>query len=321
MSTVGPAAPPALPTAGTGGGAGAAAVRPERPTAGHQMPGATGGPLPAGPATLRIPGPWLPATLLPGGSAGPGLVVELRLAMAPATTGSLHGRVLAGGSLLALDPGGHRLTPAPGLAALPEGARVPIELRVPASGAVVDDQAGLERLVRANAAPPPPLPVAADSGLAARLLVEWRRHETAGRPEQPVEAAARPAAPAEAAGGWRSLFDLAGALSLPVAPVLLWQRRPEAEDPAGEAGAEHLRLLVELSRLGRVAIDLRVDAVSLATTVTSTGPLDAGLRAGIGEVHAAAVEIAGRSGSLVFRVAPAAASVASSEGPNDDLTA
>ncbi len=102
--------------------------------------------------------------------------------------------------------------------------------------------------------------------------------------------------------------------------MLLRQERPEAEEPAGEAGVEHLRLVVELSRLGRVAIDLRVEAASLATTVTSAGPLDAGLRAGIGEACAAAVEIAGRSGSLVFRVVPAAVSLAPPHGPADHLT-
>ncbi|MEZ5863424.1 MAG: hypothetical protein R3D25_04880 [Geminicoccaceae bacterium] len=70
---------------------------------------------------------------------------------------------------------------------------------------------------------------------------------------------------------------------------------------------------------GRVSIDLRVDAHALATSVTSAEPLDAELRA-IGDVYAAAVELAGRSGSLAFRVAPSAAAVAPHAGPMDDLT-
>ncbi len=319
MSTVGPVGPPALPAGSTGAGTGPATVSAERPIAGQGTPAGAGAPVPSGPATLRIPGPWLPATLLPGGAAGPGLAVELRLATASATAASLLGRVLGGGSGLVLDQGGHLLTLTPRLAALPEGARLPIELRVPATGTVIDNRDGLERLVRPNAAPPPPLPVAPGAGLAARLLVEWRRAENAGRPDQPAEVSGRPAAPAEAASGWRSLFDLAGAGSVPVAPVLLWQHRPAPEDPAGEAEAEHLRLVVELSRLGRVAIDLRVDAVSLTTSITSAEPLERELRAGIGEVYAAAVELAGRSGSLAFRVMPAASAVAPAPGPIDGL--
>jgi len=313
VSTVGPAAgPPVLPAAGTGaGGVG-------RPTAGHQTPTGAGAPVPTSPATLRAPGPWLPATLLPAGAASSGLAVELRLATSPATAGALLGRVAAGGSALALDQGGHLLAMTLRLGDLPEGARLPIELRSPATGATVADRAGLERLVRSTAEPPPP--AVSGAGLAARLLGEWRRTRTDGRLDPPAEATARPAAAADGTGGWRSLFDLAGAGSLPVAPVLLWQHRPEREGRPEEPGVEHLRLVVELSRLGRVSIDLRVDAHALATSVTSAEPLDAELRAGIGDVYAAAVELAGRSGSLAFRVAPSAAAVAPHAGPMDDLT-
>ncbi|MEZ5862156.1 MAG: hypothetical protein R3D28_24835 [Geminicoccaceae bacterium] len=190
----------------------------------------------------------------------------------------------------------------------------------PAAGDTVADRAGLERLVaRLRPIVATPAPVAVGAGLAARLLAEWRRPERTGGPtRRPRRTPGRPVRPR--AGGWRSLFDLAGAGSLPVAPVMLRQHRPEPEDPAEAPGVEHLRLVVELSRLGRVAIDLRVDARTLATSLTSAGPLDAGLRAGIGEVYAAAVELAGRTGSLAFRVAPAAAIPGPPVRPVDDLT-
>lgn len=321
MSTVGPATgPPALPVAGAGAGGSPGSAG--RPTAKQQAPAGSGAPQPTSPATLRTPGPWLAATLLPGGAAGAGLAVELRLATAPASAAAFLGRVVAGGNGLALDQGGHLLSISTRLGDLPEGARLPIELRSTATGATVADRAGLERLVtqmRPNAGPLPPAQVAPGTGLAARLLVEWHRSGSAARVDASAEATAWTAASSESVGGWRSLFDLAGAASMAVAPVLLWQRHPEPEERAEEDGAEHLRLVVELSRLGRVSIDLRVDAHTLAASVTSARALDADLRAGIGDVYTAAVELAGRGGSLVFRVNPSAAAGAAGIGPGDDF--
>lgn len=275
-------------------------------------------PVPADAATRHTAGPWLPATLLPGKIAGSGLSVELRIPPSPASADALVARVVAGGSGLALDLGGPRLALAPKLVDVPEGARLPLELRLPGSGEIVTDRAGLERLL--SALPPPIGPaVPADAALAARLLAAWRR-PTGGGAESPGETASRQTETADAGTGWRSLFDLTGAGSAPVAPVALWRRPPDPEAPAGQTLTEHLHLVIELSRLGRVAIDLSADARKLATTVTATAPLDADLRAAIGGVHAAAVELAGRSGSLAFRVASPGASLASPARSPDGLT-
>ena len=303
--------------AGAAGRPATAPSTPGRPIASNPTNSRPASPVPTDAATRHTAGPWLPATLLPGKIAGSGLSVELRIPSSPASADALVARVVAGGNGLVLDLGGPRLALAPGLADVPEGARLPLELRSPGTMETITDRVGLERLL---ALPPPIAPaVAADAELAARLLAAWRRPNGGGA-ESAGETTSRQTETADAGTGWRSLFDLTGAGSAPVAPVALWRRPPDPEAPAGQTATEHLHLVIELSRLGRVAIDLSVDARKLATTVTGTVPLDADLRAAIGGVYAAAVELAGRSGSLAFRVASPGASLTLLPRSPDTLT-
>jgi hypothetical protein len=67
---------------------------------------------------------------------------------------------------------------------------------------------------------------------------------------------------------------------------------------------ERLLLTLDLSRLGRVTLDLRIDATRFHAVILSPAPLPAELRHGLAEALAAAAELAGRGAGLAFRIAP-----------------
>jgi len=282
----------------------------------------------------------LPARLLPAGVPGQdrptGLPVELRL-VDPGTgrssglVATVIGRTAERG--LVLDLGGHRLTLQHGAAELPIGATATIQLQLPGSVAPVGEKGALDRLIsawlgggsRTSAAATPAAAGATalvpDAGLAARLVADWRT--LAGR-------IPGVAAPASAAGndkrsslelriegetgrsifvdrdtGWRALFGLLGEAAEPAQPVTLWRRERGAKAPDDDAG--QLLLTLDLSRFGRIVLQLDTAAGRLRLVIASAEPLPQPLRSEIAEALRAAAEIAGLEPALVFRAAPAAA--------------
>ena len=294
---------------------------------------------------LRLPALLLPlaqhaASPQAAGSQAAGLAVELRLALPGGGSSASPGAGLVATVVdrladrgLVLDLAGHRLTVSRGLIDLPLGATLTLQLRLPGGRAFIDDAAGLERLVRTSANADAPgskaatlggdqgsMPLSPDARLAVRLLTDWR--SLAGR-------ATGQTAPASATGGartsslelrvdgesgrsmlldrdtgWRALFGLLGEAGEPVQPVTLWRReRSAAPDSDGE---ERLLLTLDLSRLGRISLDLRTSPGRLWVAIASPEPLPQPLRAQIGEAFAAAAELAGLEPALVFRGTAAA---------------
>ena len=290
---------------------------------------------------LRLPALLLPLASTAGSPPAAGLPVELQLALpgggrAAAGPGAGLVATVLGQTAdrgLVLELAGHRLSVARGLVDLPVGATLGLQLRLPGGAAMVADAAGLERLARTvvDAAPPGPKPAAPggspgaaplppDARLAARLLADWR--SLAGRATGPTAAASETTGSRGSSlelrvdgesgrsmlldrdTGWRALFGLLGEAGLPVQPATLWRRERSAL-PSGEA-EERLLVTLDLSRLGRISLDLRTGPGRLRLAIGSAEPLPQPLRARIAEAFAAAAELAGLAPALVFRAAPAA---------------
>jgi hypothetical protein len=307
-----------------------------RPAASPAAPGTDS------PAELNTSGLKVPARLVPAGQQvqhrATGLPVELRLldpgsggpaaGRAPGLLATVLGSSAAGG--LVLDLGGHRLTLPPGAVERPIGACLTIRLRLPGTTGLIGDRSTLDRLIgawlgqqtamSAEARPGDP-PLAPDAGLAARLIADWRamagRNSGVAAPQRDVSGK-RPSSRELRIDGetgrsllvdcdtdWRGLFGLLGQSAEPAQPVTLWRR----ERAAGGADdkEQQLILTLDLSRLGRIVLELGTAPGRLRLAVGSPEPLPAPLRAEIAEAFRAATALAGIEPALVFRAAPAVA--------------
>ena len=316
-------APPA-PAVGAVAGAGAGAATELRPSG------------------LRVQARLVPAGQ-PGRGGASGLPVELRLldpvrgkepqGRAAGLVATVIGRTPERG--LVLDLGGHRLALPPGAVELPIGATARLQLLLPGAVLPIGDETALDRLIgaglgggaRLSAAPATASsgPLLPDAALAARLGADWRT--LGGR--SPGAASAARAVPAASGGGrtsslelrveaenrrtmlvdretgWRALFGLLGEPVAALQPLTLW-RRDGGRRPADEA-VERLVLTLDLSRLGRVVLDLAAAPGRLRLAIGTVEPLPQKLRAALAETFVAAAELAGLEPALVFRAAPAAA--------------
>jgi|GEM_PF-5429956 len=296
-------------------------------------------------SAVEASGLKLSARLVPAGQHGhfraTGLPVEVRL-LDPATGGAAAGR--AAGLLatvigpsaergLVLDLGGHRLSLPPGAVELPIGATLTIQLQLPGSSVVVGEQGALDRLISAwldrgpkvPAGPQPAAghspPSAPDAGLAARLLADWRTlagrtpgtatpagEVTGKRPsslELRIDGDTGRSLLVDRDSGWRVLFGLLGEPKEPAQPVSLWRRERGADAPDDDA--RRLLLTLDLSRFGRVVLQLETGPGRLRLAIASAEPLPQPLRADIAEAFRAAAELGGLAPALAFRAAPAAA--------------
>jgi hypothetical protein len=234
-------------------------------------------------------------------------------------------RSTAGG--LVLDVGGGRVRLPPGLVDLPEGAVVGVQL-VPAGGAApIVDRPGLDRLLAGllagaaaaaadgdAAAAPEARRLSADATLGTQLLAAWRTlgQRGAGDQHHPgategdvrggsggfLEAEGRGSPPAEREATWRTPPALLTLVNGPAVQLNLWRREPD--DPA-EVAEAHVRLTVELSRLGDIAVDLRVTPSRVELLILSPTPLPEAVRAELGQAVAAAAELEHRTTRLAFR--------------------
>jgi hypothetical protein len=280
-------------------------------------------------ATSGAPRRWAVELRIVAAGAGPAGALRASAALGlPAT-------VVAGAATgaLALDLGPGRALLPPGLVDLPEGAVVAVQLVPPDGGVPIVDRPGLDRLLarlaRAAAAAGSDIddqPAAAasrehprmavDATLGARLLAEWRALGQRGagdrRPAATADGGVRGggAAPelepqaaqqGERDGAWRTQSALLAAAGSPPMPLILWRRH--AMDQAELAADAHLRLTLELTRLGSVVIELRVAPSRLEIMIRTPLPLPDALRAALGQAVAAAAALAGRAMWLSFRSA------------------
>ncbi len=290
---------------------------------------------------LRLEAFLLPTTTTASGPQAASLPVELRLTLPgggqPASgagaglVATVLGQTADRGFVLEL--AGHRLTVPRGLVDLPVGATLTLQLRLPGGTAFVAEAAALERLIRAtvdaaprasgNASPNGvggALPLVPDARLAVQLLTDWRSlaarpNGAAGSPSETrdgrasslelrVDGESGRSMLLDRDTGWRALFGLLGETGAPVQPSTLWRRqRSAAPDGAAE---ERLLLTLDLSRLGRISLDLRTSPGRLWLAIASPEPLPRPLRTSIAEAIAAAAELAGLEPALVFRATPAA---------------
>lgn len=265
---------------------------------------------------------------MPGNAAPSGLPATV-LGPATSTAGSNAG--------LLLDLAGHRVTLPADSAALPPGTQLAIQLLPPGGAAPVQDSAGLDRLLAdlvrqgagaaeagktggQNPAAGQPLPV--DAGLAARLVADWQRLAGRGlvpRPNERAGAAGGGKLAGKTGGldveveggrvlvgdrdtGWRGLFGLLGNPGEAAAPMAAWRREADA-DGAKRNDEERLLLTLDLSRLGRTVIDLRITERQMRARVVSDAPLPEPLRRELEASFAAAAELDGRDASLTFGLA------------------
>jgi hypothetical protein len=271
----------------------------------------------------------LPATL--DGASGARTPVDVRLlgpvgdvTVASATRGlvaTVIGNSAASGVLL--DLAGQRLRLAGPRVHLPLGARLALELLPAGGGPPIRDKAGLAGLTAARqpvvgSGQQPALPPAAavpDATLAARLVVDWRAlggAKASGKPAQAGNSVtiavgddAMSSATVDRENGSRASFGLLAAPGTPAQPFALWRRdrTPQAPDEAGD----HLLLTLDLSRLGRITLEMWVDRKRLQAAIRSPIALPTEVRESLAQSIVAAAEIAGREPALVFLLAAAGA--------------
>ncbi len=292
---------------------------------------------------LEPSGLRLAALLVPNDQNAPslqprGVPVELRLlgvgagpAPPDGLVATVVGRTAERG--LVLELAGHRLTVPPDAVDLPVGASLALQLRLPGDARAITETSGLDRLIKALVTASPGAPGAASPGgattaalvpnarLALRLQADW--HALAGRSPGTAALAlerstAGPASPLELQvdgesgrsmlvdrdSGWRALFGLLGDAGQPLQAITLW-RRERSRAASGEP-EEHLVLTLDLSRLGRLTLELRTAPGRLGIAIASPEPLPPELRQTIAEAFAAAAELAGLEPALTFRPCPAA---------------
>jgi hypothetical protein len=292
---------------------------------------------------LQSSGLRLPALLVPrdpnaSGLQSRGIPVELSLLSVGAgpappkgLVATVIGRTAERG--LVLELAGHRLTIPPDAVDLPVGASLSLQLRLPGDARAITETSGLDRLIKAlvttaaeatRTASPGATTTAAlvpNARLALRLQTDW--HALAGRSpgtaalalergnadsasslELRVDGESGRSMLVDRDSGWRALFGLLGDTGQPLQAITLW-RRERSRAASGES-EEHLVLTLDLSRLGRLTLDLRTAPGRLGIAIASPEPLPPDLRQTIAEAFAAAAELAGLEPALSFRPCPAA---------------
>lgn len=268
----------------------------------------------------------LPATL--EGSSGARTSVDVRLlgpagdATATSATRGLVATVIgnSAASGVLLDLAGQRLRLAGPRVHLPLGARLALELLPAGGGPPIRDKAGLaglaaERQRVVGGGQQPALPQASampDATLAARLVADWwalGAAKASGKPAPPggratiaAEDDAVSSTSIDRESGSRASFGLLAEPGAPAQSFALWRRNrtPHAPDEAGD----HLLLTLDLSRLGRVTLEMWVDRRRLQAVILSPTALPTEVRQSLAQSVVAAAEIAGREPALVFRLAP-----------------
>ncbi len=271
----------------------------------------------------------LPATL--EGSSGARMSVDVRLlgpagdATAASATRGLVATVIGSSvaSDVLLDLAGQRLRLAGPRVHLPLGAHLALELLPAGGGPPIRDKAGLaglaaeqQRVVGGGQQPAlPPALAMPDATLAARLVADWRALGSAkasAKPALPVGRATIAAeddpvssTPVDRENSSRASFGLLAEPGAPAQSFALWRRArtPQALDEAGD----HLLLTLDLSRFGRITLEMWVDRKRLQAVIRSPAALPTDVRESLAQSVAAAAEVAGRQPALVFRlVAPGA---------------
>ena len=267
----------------------------------------------------------LPATL--EGASGARTPVDVRLlgpagdASAASAMRGLLATVIgnSAASDVLLDLAGQRLRLAGPRVHLPLGARLALELLPAGGGPPIRDEAGLAVLAaekqpvvgggqQAAFSPASAIP---DATLAARLLADWRVLAGAtaigkpapqgGRAPAAAEDDPAPSTQVDRENGSRASFGFLAEPGAPAQPFALWRRdrTPRSSDEA----ADHLLLTLDLSRLGRMTLEMWVDRKRLQTVIRSPRALPTDVRESLAQSVVAAAEVAGREPALVFRLA------------------